>query len=423
MTGVSPFLHRYTAGGEDVFFHSLNLELYSSPDEAPDPAAEEELLSAYRSRVAMNTGIVMGTFFLTTSCPRDCGYCFLQGVAGGRMTRAEIDRGLELLGKGPADLLLYGGEPLLEQDLIEHTLAGISGSGADMNIVLATGGVPVKRQTAELLADAGAFIIVSIDGPPAVHNAARPLRGPGDSFAQAEQAFREFTDAGCRVGISVTLTRFGIDNALENFLWLMDRFNPVDMGLNPWLHPLKGGEHSPCEISGEEAIGAVTGCMEAAIERGMYIEQLARRVRPFVNKTPRLKDCASSGGRLVLVPGGTAGTCDCMTCCGDHGVSIWDNAGLKALTDSFRPLSPVNFPGCLRCPALCICGGGCRYDAFHASGRLTGTREERCLFERRFLEWMVERTVLLGRDSLLPGGGYPRDAMPMPVGTMLGEHS
>ncbi len=128
MAGVSPFLHRYTIGGEDVYFHSLNLELYSSPDEAPDPAAEGELLSSYRSRVARDTGTVMGTFFLTTSCPRDCGYCFLQGVTGGTMTTAEIDRGLELIGKGPADLLLYGGEPLLEQDLIEHTLARVGES-------------------------------------------------------------------------------------------------------------------------------------------------------------------------------------------------------------------------------------------------------------------------------------------------------
>jgi uncharacterized protein len=225
------------------------------------------------------------------------------------------------------------------------------------------------------------------------------------------------------VGISVTLTTVNIDNSLESFLWLMDNFRPDDMGLNPWLHPLKGGVRNPYQASGEKALDAVTSCMEAAIDRGMYIEQLARRVRPFVNRTPRLKDCASSGGRLVAVPGGTAGTCDCMTVCGDHGVSIRDCSAVSDILKTFRPLAPVNFQGCLDCSALGVCGGGCRYDAFHASGDLRGVWLERCEFERKFLDWMLKRTVRYGRDSLIPSGGFDVSKMPMPVGTMLGERN
>lgn len=415
----SPFLHTFVADGEEYLFHSLTLELYRSVDDCPSAFSEEALLKRLREEVSMDRGIVMGTLFLTTSCPRDCSYCFLQGVPPGDMTVPEIDRFLLHMGSGPADLLLYGGEPLLRPDLVEYTLERVERSGACINLIMATGGYHVSPVLAGRLASMNTFMIVSMDGPPDVHNAMRPMKG--DSFRSAARTFHSLREAGCRVGISVTLTTGNIDSSLENFLWLMDRFHPDDMGLNPWLHPLKGGVPNPCQVSGERALEAVTSCMEAAIERGMYIEQLARRVRPFVNRTPRLKDCASSGGRLVAVPGGTVGTCDCMTVCGDHGVSIGDSRAISDILNTFRPLAPVNFQGCLGCPALGLCGGGCRYDAFHASGDLCGVWRERCEFERKFLLWMLKRTVRSGRDSLIPTGGFDVKKMPMPVGTMLGE--
>lgn len=423
MPALSPFLHRVTTEEGEHYFHSLTLELYDSPEMCPDPSSELELLNRYRMEAGENRGVVMGTLFLTTRCPRECSYCFLKGVPQGDMSREEVDRALDIIGKGPADILLYGGEPLLRPDLIEYTAMKIEKGASDVNLILATGGYSVEKDISQLLASMNTFIIVSIDGDPFHHDLIRPMKGSSSSFESAEQTFFSFREAGCRVGLSVTLTDSGIRNAESSFLWLMDRFQPDDMGLNPWLHPLRHGVPNPCQVQEDEAFTAVTNCMEKAIERGMYIEQLARRVRPFVNRTPRLKDCASSGGRLVMMPGGMCGTCDCMTSTGDHGVPASDTEGIQRLMDRFRPLSPVNFPGCLSCPALCICGGGCRYDACMMSGSLQGSWQERCNFERKFLHWMIERSLRLGRESLVPSGGFRKRAMPMPYGTMIGERS
>ena len=421
MMTSSPFLHIYKSDGEKYFFHSLTLEFYGSPEEAPSFEDEQKLLKSFRVKAGEDTGIIMGCMFLTTRCPRECGYCFLQGVSQGDMTTAEIDAGLDIIGEGPADLLLYGGEPFLRPDLVMHTIDRIRKSGASINIVVATGGVPVEPALVRELAAEDAFIIVSIDGPPDVHNRARSLLGSGNSFEDAEIAYHAFKDAGCRVGISITVTKNSIATVRDDFQWLMEYFKPDDMGLNHWLHPLKGGRANPFQAKGSGILEAVTSCMEQAIDRGMYIEQLARRVRPFINRAPRLKDCASAGGRLVQIPGGICGTCDCMTVCGDHGVPVKKSLELNDLLSSFRDLSPVNFPDCISCPALALCGGGCRYDAFHASGDLRGRWTERCDFEREFLGWMIERSIKFGRESLIPAGGFKKTAMPMPFGTMIGE--
>ncbi len=420
MSGGSPFLHRYTVKGKTLFFHSLTLGLFKSPDHAPSRQEEADILIRLREKVKEDSGIIMGTLFLTTRCPRDCSYCFLQGIPRGDMTTDEIDSVIDLLAEDQADLLLYGGEPLLRPDLVQHTLNRISNRGGKVNLSIATGGHPLDHDLARSLADLNTFAIVSIDGPPSVQNSVRGYTGE-DSFKSAERTFHALRDAGCRVGISVTLTRWNVHRMPEDFKWLMDRFQPDDMGLNPWLHPLQGGVPCPGQVSAEEAFEAVTVCMEHAISAGMYIEQLARRVRPFCNRTPRLKDCASAGGRLVAVPGGIAGGCDCMTVCGDHGVPVGDTKKISEILSSLRTLSPVNSRSCLSCPVLGLCGGGCRYDGFHSSGKLDGYREERCGYERRFLQWMIERTMEHGRESLIPSGGFSEEAMPMPVGTLIGE--
>jgi len=423
MISKSPFLHVYLSDGNPVYFHSLTLELYGSPGDCPTGDEEEELVSRLRARTRENRGIVMVCLFLTTRCSRSCGYCFLQGVPERDMTGTEISSGMRLIGNKPADLLLYGGEPFLRQDLVRLAVLGARNSGAVINISAATGGVPVDRSLCSELAEENAFIIVSIDGPPEVHNRIRPLKQGGSSFKAAEQAFHAFKDAGCRVGISVTVTQGNLSTVRNDFVWLMENFNPDDMGLNPWLHPLKGGVPNQHQAAGSDIFKAIADCMETAIDRSMYIEQLARRVRPFTSRTPRLKDCASSGGRLVLVPGGIAGACDCMTVCGDHGVPIENTDAVSGLLNNFRDLSPLNFSSCHRCPALALCGGGCRYDALHASGSIRGIREDRCTFEREFLEWMIRRTIRSGRESLVPAGGFLGKAVPMPLGTMIGEES
>lgn len=417
----SVFLHEFKIDGKKYFFHSLTLELYDSPKDAPSLVEEKNILEALQVKTREDSGIVMGCMFLTTRCARQCGYCFLQGVEPADMTISEIDAGLDILGNGPADLLLYGGEPFLRPDLIRHVIQKIRASGASINLVIATGGIPMEPSLIEELVDIDAFMIVSIDGLLGIHNSNRPLKNGGDSFKDAETAFHAFKNAGCRVGISVTVTADSIAEIPKNFVWLMEHFKPTDMGLNPWLHPLKGGVANPLQASGSGILHAITSCMEIAIDGGMYIEQLARRVRPFVRKTPRLKDCSSSGGRLVQVPGEICGVCDCMTVCGDHGVPLENTQGFIDMLTESRDLSPVNFPDCLTCPVLTICGGGCRYDAYHSSGSIRGLRSERCEFEREFLAWMIKRSVRFGRNSLIPRGGFSKAVMPMPVGTMIGE--
>ncbi len=409
-------------------FNALTLELTTDTG-SPSPFDPEAVLASYR-RFCSSPPVSMATFFVTGDCPRKCGYCFVPGTLG-TMTATEVDHGLEMLSDlapGKADILIYGGEPLLKPEIV---LRIIRGTGDDRNLCLATGGWDVSRELACALAERNGFVIVSIDGASDVHNDLRPL-SEGDSYRSAVRTFHAFRDAGCRVGISLTVTKGNARRVRDDFTFLLDTLKPDDMGLNAWMHPKPGLGANPFEARWEDVFDAVTGCLSDALSAGMYVEQLFRRLRPLVTRSPRLRDCPSRGGRLVFVPGGRVSPCDCMAAAGVNAVN--DRKGILELLSDFSRLVPVFREGCLSCPCVALCGGGCLYDVLACTGCLSGVREERCRYERALLGWMVG-TILddQPRDrapgilsigemtAFLPGGILDKARMPQPEAMLGGE--
>lgn len=347
------------------------------------------------------------------------------------MSREEVARGLGILeahAPGKADILIYGGEPLLEPDTVTE-LAGIAPDR--FNLCLATGGMSFPEGTGRALAERNSFVIVSIDGAREIHNSLRPLPG-GDSYEMAVSTFEAFRNAGCRVGLSLTVTRENASRVRDDFGFLMDELKPDDMGLNIWMHPGRKPGRNPYQARWEDVFSAVTACLSDALSRGVYVEQLFRRLRPLVTRSPRLVDCPSRGGRLVFVPGGGISPCDCMAAAGMH--TIQDPGGVPTLLQGFSRIAPVFREDCLSCPCVSLCGGGCMYDALALTGSLSGVRTERCGFERALLHWMVgmildglppERTpgVLTGSElrAFLPRGILAPERMPQPEGMLSGE--
>jgi sulfatase maturation enzyme AslB (radical SAM superfamily) len=409
----SPFVHFLPIGDGGAIFHSLTLRVLLGPrgmlesciqrgaplpDELgelfPGDGPEAALLGSMRASAARNSW-AMGCIFLHFGCSSGCLYCHLRGIPPSAMTEPEVraavaDFSARVLSSGrrSADLLLFGGEPFLRPDLVDAVLESLP-SDPVINLSISTCGAGVEKGIAARLAGAGAFAIVSMDGGPPVQRRVRPSR-TGDSYEAAAGAFRLLREAGCRVGISVTVSRWNIDGLEESFGRMLEEFRPDDIGLNGWLHPAPGSSRAPGQVGWERLLESHTRCIRTAVEKGVYVEQAFRRLRPFATAVPRLKDCAAAGGRLVYVPGGVRGRCDCMSAAGIdlESLSIDPSASSYSIPSDF---SPVGRPGCLACPCLCLCGGGCRYDAMCATGSPVGVLEDRCRFERGFLEWMLLR--------------------------------
>lgn len=315
------------------------------------------------------------------------------------MTSAEIHRGLKKCAdlctddSKPVDVLIYGGEPLLAFGLTEEILRSTSTPNGlfkqRVRLSFTTSGTGLTEDQADYLTEHHVFVIVSMDGLPESHNRVRKAANGAGSFSEAERAYRLLKEKGCRVGISVTIGKHNMHHLPQHLEFLLTHFEPADIGLNAFLHRL-GEKPNPYQVKSDNAFRQFLEGFAVTQKFGVYAEQPFRRLKPFVSRRPLLKDCSSPGERLVLAPGGLLGFCD--SCYPDSRYFY----PLEDFPDRDHPdhrlwlsLSSPEMPSCRECPAMTVCGGACRYDAYKASGRLDGIDPDRCRFEHSFLTWMI----------------------------------
>lgn len=163
--------------------------------------ALELLALKYRTRaeqLASFTGLHI--FVVTLRCDHSCPYCQVSRQAEGRldfdMSREHADRALDFMFRSPSPALkveFQGGEPLLHFELIRYIVERAKAlnqvHGRDLQFVIASN---LSRLTDEVLAfclEHGVLLSTSLDGPEALHNAQRPVRG-GDSHQRTIDAIR-----------------------------------------------------------------------------------------------------------------------------------------------------------------------------------------------------------------------------------------
>lgn len=139
---------------------------------------------------------------LTYRCNLRCAYCGVWRQPPREMDTATILRLVdEIAAAGAERLSLSGGEPMIRKD-VGIILAHAKRRGLTVNLV--SNGLHVARRIGEL---AGLdFLAVSLDGPEAVHDAAR---GKG-AFRRALGAIRAARAAGIEVWTTTVLTRHNI---------------------------------------------------------------------------------------------------------------------------------------------------------------------------------------------------------------------
>ncbi|MCF6177591.1 MAG: SPASM domain-containing protein [Victivallaceae bacterium] len=128
---------------------------------------------------------------LTHNCNLRCSYCYAGRKMAQSMDRATIDQIVafslneaERRQVSQLDVIFFGGEPLLELELLCYACDKFITQASDINISfsLSTNGLLLTPETLETLSQKRIYISVSIDGIPDVQDKQRPLpTGAGSS--------------------------------------------------------------------------------------------------------------------------------------------------------------------------------------------------------------------------------------------------
>jgi len=144
---------------------------------------------------------------VTRRCNLRCRHCYAQATAGAAPDELTQAEGLALLDDlrdfGVPVVLFSGGEPLLRDDLfalVEHTVR------SGMRAVISTNGTLITREVARDLQKLGlSYVGISLDGTETTHD---QFRGQPGAFAAALAGVRHCQEAGLKVGLRFTISRF-----------------------------------------------------------------------------------------------------------------------------------------------------------------------------------------------------------------------
>ena len=288
------------------------------------------------------------------------------------------------------EIVFYGGEPFLRFDLVAYTIEKAASLFAEnpINFTVFTNGTRIPNVDLKFLRDRNVFVIVSIDGTKEVNDLSRVTCQGKSSFESALAGCRALKETGVRVGVSLVMGRHNVNVITDCVDFIMNEIGPVDLGISTLHLPLDGS--NAYEVPMEELTYRMLDVFKIVRTRNFYVEHLFRRIRPFVEKKVRWKDCPSCGSKLILYPGRRIGFCEAFMGTDAYNQPI-DRFSLSADPgyEQWSNRTPWLVEDCYKCPAIGICGGGCPYDAFVAQGSINAMDRRRCIQSGIILDWLL----------------------------------
>ena len=348
---------------------------------------------------------------LTEECNMDCYYCSQSAYRTEKVqNNMELSTVIQTLDKFYVletrrikCIVLYGGEPLLNRSGVLGAINYIRNEkkDADTEIVVFTNGILLDDEYIETFKNNNVNVIVSIDGDKDINDEFRK-QGKVGTFDTIASNIYKLKDNDVTFGISATIASHNISMLDDVTQYFHNEFNPISLGLNPLHYPPAERKH--LGVNSDDVAKAMIMAYKTARKCGLYIEQIMRRVRPFVCSTPRLKDCPACGGMIRVLPNGDFGPCGHFM---EEGVSI-ETKGVSfassKIIESWNERLSCSLQGCGNCDAMALCGGGCPFNSVKNSGDLLYSNKDHrsCKQAKTILKWLLsELTVLFPENTFV----------------------
>ena len=340
---------------------------------------------------------------VTHACNLACRYCFAASYReAASMPLCVIDKALALFAppasagsegerRHPIRVSFFGGEPLLAWKSVVYTverarhLAEEQGRASACHIT--TNGVALDETKAAFIAEHGMSTLVSLDGPEAIHNDARPMRTRGNSWQCTINALNRLKDAGAPLPMARGTYMLDSPRMMERVEFyenLMDEGLISGFSLEP-AAVTEGCARREAAPVDRARLGAeyhqaarwYIGRLKAGKAPGfMHLGKLTTRL---LNAAPQGAECGAGNGYLTVGPAGAIYACHRETGARighvDYGI---DEAARCPWADN----RIYGRQGCMECWARYVCGGGCRQLAAELGRPLNRPNENACAIMR-----------------------------------------
>lgn len=368
-----------------------------------DPSVH--LAALRKSSYFAETSIRTLYLFLTHECNLRCAYCYKDShITAGQMSDVMARKGLSLFeeimeGSHPV-IIFYGGEPMLNWDVISSLIREIRGkksfqwSGA--TIELFTNATLIAKDQAKALRDFGVLPVVSIDGLSRHHDAFRLTKSGKGTWKETLRGYDLMKESGLEPAVSCVLGGHNIRDLREILVFFHERLGAESVRFRPitGLSP-----DAPSALRGEELLNELIQVLPLLRERGIEDNIFCELMALMKAGRCRFRSCGAYGGQIVVMPDGSVGPCVNLTEKYSH---LWGKLRSPGISQKIRksPLttrwlrrSPPFLERCVKCIGLGVCGGGCGEQALVTRGAIEENDQRQCGMMPGLIKLVVERTA------------------------------
>ncbi len=340
---------------------------------------------------------------LTDICNLACAYCkVVQNVDSAIQTPTDPQRLEEVIRfffehseeRAPKIVHITGGEPTIYRNRIAD-IARLTQRyrrhQENVWIVLGTNATLVTDADARFFADNDIKCIVSMDGPQSIHDTLRQNHSGHGSWKKVDEGLSRLKAAGVEVSISIVVGTHNIQHLRAIIEELIDRYAPTGFGVNFMKAPTPSAQDFEYLVTPKRYAEQLYDIHRSFRDYGVFLELVYRRVEPFVDQTYRFHDCgAAQGANLNVDAKGNIGPCKSFLVMNRLALSDLDAAAYQnAVIAKWRRRSPIYYDSCNGCPARGMCGNGCAYEAFIASGDDMNIDVRSCEYTQHFNQLFI----------------------------------
>lgn len=345
------------------------------------------------------TGIDRLVLFSSHSCNLRCKYCFNSTSEIARdkhmsfeIARAAVDFLLDHMEeKTQANIVFYGGEPLLNFDCIKETVRYADEKarhwGKKFDYSIATNGTLLTDPIIDFLVAHGFSIGLSMDGGQQVHDTNRVFPDGRGSYVKVSENFKKLTAKKADVTIQAVINSAGMD--IKQALADLHAVGAVNCR---FIHRSLANGDTEC-ASGFEVFKENFDSMIAALLKEDGKKGLPTIPLNFYQLFQQIEErdiiwnsCSGGSNQVAISADGNFWPCENCVGLPRFAMGNVKTGFAAAIISSLAAIKSETVPACIKCWAKHLCGGPCPKVSFQKHGKLAEPVETVCAAKRHFME-------------------------------------
>lgn len=367
---------------------------------------DNEALNIVKERYKTISGKVYIMYFvMTSSCNLACKYCFIENCTFNNKIEINMKRetALNAIKKyseylerekiDNASVIFYGGEPVVNWDVIVDVIEYSKKLNSKINFSIVTNATLLSEKKIEYLAKNNVEIGISIDGPKNLNDKNRIYRLSSKSvYDEVVKKFPKLQINNCKYGLSITVSRDFLNHQDEVLEWLKK------LNINSIFYNLYHYTSYDCcwEEYYKEASEFLIKSYEYLTSDGIYDGRLIRKIDSFFNNEFKFSDCGAIGGnQLAIKPNGEVCICHGYLKTDKYIIGNINKHSIDDLMASneinfWKKRCTLNYDECLNCESIFMCGGGCAIQAEALFGDRRHIDYPFCIHTKATLRWILQ---------------------------------